>query len=80
LAFAAGEEVSPETLRARGLLKHRYDELKILGNGDLTKSLKVSAHRFSVSAREKVEKAGGEVVVLPGRSPLVADVSPAGEA
>lgn len=66
-SFAAGEEVNPETLRAKGLLKHRYDELKILGTGELTKSLKVAAHRFSDSAREKIEKAGGEVAVLPGR-------------
>jgi len=80
IAFAAGEEVNPETLRAKGLLKHRYDELKILGTGDLTKSLKVSAHRFSGSAREKIEKAGGEVAVLPGRKPLVAEIAPAGEA
>jgi len=80
IAFAAGDEVNPETLRAKGLLKHRYDELKILGTGDLTKSLKVSAHRFSGSAREKIEKAGGEVAVLPGRKPLVAEIAPAGEA
>jgi large subunit ribosomal protein L15 len=44
--------------------------LKILGDGELTKRLKVSAHRFSKSAREKIEKAGGEVVVLPGKAPV----------
>lgn len=65
--FAVGEEVNLQTLRDKGLLKHRYDELKILGNGELTKSLKVSAHRFSGSAREKIEAAGGTVTVLPGR-------------
>lgn len=79
-AFAAGEDVNPETLRSKGLLKHRYDELKILGTGELTKGLKVSAHRFSGTAREKVEKAGGEVVVLPGRRPVAEEVVPAGEA
>jgi large subunit ribosomal protein L15 len=62
--FEAGEEVTPESLKARNLASHRYDELKILGNGELTKKLKVSAHRFSKSAREKIEKAGGEIVVL----------------
>ena len=66
-------------LRAKGLLKHRYDELKILGTGDLTKSLKVSAHRFSGSAREKIEKAGGEVTCFPGK-PRLRKIDPAGEA
>lgn len=63
-AFQAGDEVSPETLRAKSLAKHRYDELKILGDGALTKKLTVSAHRFSASAREKIEHAGGEAIVL----------------
>ncbi len=69
--FAVGDEVSPETLRAKSLLKGRYDELKILGSGELTKSLKVAAHRFSGTAREKIEKAGGTVTVLPGRKPAL---------
>ena len=56
-------------LRAKSLLKGRYDVLKMLGDGELTKPLKVAAHRFSQSAKEKIEKAGGEVVVLPGKSP-----------
>ncbi len=63
-AFQAGDEVTPETLRAKSLAKHRYDELKILGDGPLTKKLTVSAHRFSASAREKIEQAGGEAIVL----------------
>ena len=70
--FTAGEEVNPETLRAKSLVKQRYDELKILGSGELTKSLKVTAHRFSSTAREKIEKAGGTVTVLPGRKPMAA--------
>jgi large subunit ribosomal protein L15 len=77
--FAAGEEVNSATLRAKGLLKHRYDELKILGTGELTKSLKVSAERFSGSAREKIEKAGGEVVVLPGRRAVAEEEVPSVE-
>jgi len=76
--FAAGDEVNPETLRAKSLAKHRYDELKILGAGELTKGLKVAAHRFSGTAREKIEKVGGTVTVLPGRRP--ADESPPSEA
>ncbi len=71
IAFDAGEEVTPETLRAKSLAKSRWDVLKILGNGDLTKSLKVAAHRFSESAKEKIEKAGGEIVILPGTAPVV---------
>ena len=69
-AFEAGEEVTPETLRAKSLAKSRWDVLKVLGDGELTKKLKVSAHRFSESAKEKIEKAGGEVVVLPGKTPV----------
>ena len=69
--FDAGEEVSPESLRAKDLAKYRYDILKILGDGELTKKLKVSAHRFSKSAKEKIEKAGGEIVELPGKKPVV---------
>ena len=69
--FAAGEEVTPETLKAKDLAKYRYDVLKVLGDGEITKNLKVSAHRFSKSAREKIEKAGGEIVELPGKKPVV---------
>lgn len=68
--FQAGEEVTPETLRAKNLARARWDELKILGQGELTKKLKVSAHRFSATAREKIEKAGGEIVVLPVPTPV----------
>jgi large subunit ribosomal protein L15 len=68
--FAAGEEVNPETLRLRGLVKENYDVLKILGSGELTKPLKVAAHRFSASAKEKITKAGGEVILLPGKQPV----------
>ena len=49
----------------------QYDVLKVLGDGELTKSLKISAHRFSRSALEKIEKAGGEAVVLPAKAPVV---------
>lgn len=69
-AFAAGDEVTPDTLRAKSLAKSRWDLLKVLGDGQLTKKLKVSAHRFSKTAREKIEQAGGEVVLLPGKTPV----------
>ena len=66
--FQDGDEVNPETLRVKSLAKGRYDVLKILGDGTLTRRLKVAAHRFSQSAREKIESAGGEVCVLGGQS------------
>ena len=69
-SFAAGEEVSLEALAVKNLARGRFDVLKVLGNGELKKKLKVSAHRFSKSAQEKIEKAGGECVVLPGKTPV----------
>ena len=69
--FEAGEEVNAETLKARNLAKGRFDVLKVLGDGELTKSLKITAHKFSRTATEKIEKAGGQIVVLPGKAPVV---------
>lgn len=69
--FPAGAEVTGATLKVHSLARGRYDLLKVLGNGELTKSLKVSAHRFSQTALEKIQKAGGEAVVLPSPAPLV---------
>ena len=70
-AFSDGDEVSLENLKEKNLVKGTFDVLKILGDGELTKKLKVSAHRFSKSAQEKIEKLGGEAVVLPGKKPVV---------
>ena len=53
------------------MAKGPYDLFKVLGDGELTKNLKISAHRFSRSALEKIEKAGGRAVVLPGKAPVV---------
>jgi large subunit ribosomal protein L15 len=69
-AFAAGEEVNLESLHAKRLARGQFDVLKILGDGQLTKSLKVSAHRFSRTATEKIQQAGGEAIVLPGKKPV----------
>ncbi|ADG66344.1 ribosomal protein L15 [Planctopirus limnophila DSM 3776] len=63
-AFEVGEVVTPEQLSVRGLAKGRFDQVKILGDGDLTKSLSVTAHRFSASAEEKILAAGGSTVKL----------------
>jgi large subunit ribosomal protein L15 len=69
--FAAGDEVTLDSLRARNQCKGCFDQLKILGNGQLTKKLKISAHRFSASALEKIQQAGAEAIVLPGPAPVV---------
>ncbi len=69
--FTAGDEITPELLASKALIPANFDVLKILGNGDLSKKFKVSAHRFSASAQEKIEKAGGELNVLPGKKPVV---------
>ncbi len=66
-----GGEVSPESLKAAGVAKHPYDYLKILGDGELEEKLTVSAHKFSKSAKEKIEKAGGQTVVLPQAAQVV---------
>jgi large subunit ribosomal protein L15 len=62
--FDAGAEVTPETLKGVRLIRSVRRDVKILGDGELTKNLVVSAHRFSKSAREKIEAAGGRVVDL----------------
>jgi large subunit ribosomal protein L15 len=72
--FADGDEVNIETLREKNRAKSRFDVLKILGDGELTKKLKISAHRFSKSASEKIAKVGGEAVLLPGKKPVVKGV------
>lgn len=62
--FEPSEEVTPETLRERGLLRRGSAPVKILGDGELAKSLRVSAHAFSASAASKISAAGGTTIVL----------------
>jgi large subunit ribosomal protein L15 len=57
--FDEGAEVTPDSLREAGLATRRAVPVKVLGDGDLTKALTVHAHRFSKTAREKIEAAGG---------------------
>jgi ribosomal protein L15 len=64
--FDAGTEITPESLAAAGLIRNTKFDLKILGHGDLSKKLTVSAHNFSKSAREKIEGAGGSITWLRG--------------
>jgi large subunit ribosomal protein L15 len=59
--FPAGETVTPELLRAQGMVRKASGQIKILGDGDLKVALTVHAHAFSASAREKITAAGGKV-------------------
>jgi large subunit ribosomal protein L15 len=61
--FPAGETVTPELLRAHGFVRTRQ-QVKILGDGELTNKLTVHAHAFSASAKEKIVKAGGSAEVV----------------
>ena len=62
--FEDGDVVTPVELVATGILKNVQDGVKILGNGEITKKLTVKANKFSVSAKEKIEAAGGKVEVF----------------
>lgn len=66
--FEAGAKVDEAALRARGIIKGKIDRIKILGKGDLTKAVTVTAHSFSKSAQEKIAKAGGKVVLVAAAS------------
>jgi large subunit ribosomal protein L15 len=63
-AFAAGEIVTPEVLRAHGLVRRATGGVKILGDGELKAGLTVRAHRFSKTAQEKITAAGGVFEIL----------------
>lgn len=58
--FENGATVDPPALEAAGLVKGRYDAIKILANGELKKKLTVKAHEFSAAATEKIQAAGGQ--------------------
>ena len=62
--FDAGTEVTPELLKQAGLIRTTRQDVKILGNGELTTTLVISTHRVSAVAREKIEAAGGTVKLL----------------
>lgn len=62
--FEAGSSVTPARLREAGLVRPASASVKILGEGELSKALRVSAHRFSKGAEEKIRAAGGTVEVI----------------
>lgn len=63
--FDAGATVDVEALKAKRLVQGRYDLIKVLGDGELTKNLTVHAHAFSAGAVSKIEAKGGKAVALP---------------
>jgi large subunit ribosomal protein L15 len=82
--FDAGDEVTPEALKAKRLIRKVSVDVKVLGIGDLSKALSVSAHGFSKTAKEKIEGAGGTVTWLRGepveKKPKVRKAKPAASA
>lgn len=59
IKFSDGDEVNEESLRALGLVKGRFDGVKVLAKGEVSKKLTVSVEKISATAKEKIEKAGG---------------------
>jgi len=64
LAKLAGQEIGPKELRAAGLIKKEAERVKILGRGEISASKTIQAHKFSRSAQEKIEKAGGQAIII----------------
>ncbi len=63
---ASGEEITPDSMKAAGLIKKSALWVKVLGKGDLKGRIVVAAHRFSVGAKARIESAGGAIRLLPG--------------
>lgn len=66
-AFEEGSQITPADIRHRGLVKVRFDELKILGDGEVTKKLNLVVTRISQSAKAKVEAVGGTVKLIAAK-------------
>jgi large subunit ribosomal protein L15 len=62
--FNSGDQITPEILHERGLIKKAKHDLVVLGTGEVSKSLNISAHRFTKAAREKIENAGGSITEI----------------
>jgi large subunit ribosomal protein L15 len=62
--FEANDEVTPGLLHERGLIKKGRRDVVVLGTGEISKALRISAHRFTKSAREKIERAGGAATLI----------------
>ncbi len=68
--FEPGDEITPDTLLARGIIKKGKNPVKVLAEGELGKALTIQAHAFSQGAREKIEAAGGQVIELAYETPV----------
>ena len=64
--FGENDEITPEVLHTKGLIKKAKHDVVVLGNGEVSKALRISAHRFTKSAKEKIEKAGGSAIQIEG--------------
>src|SRR5437016_5611696 len=63
-SFAANEDVTPDVMHTRGVIAKGKRDVVVLGTGEITKALRVSAHRFTKSARAKIEQAGGTATLI----------------
>jgi large subunit ribosomal protein L15 len=68
-SFDANEDVTPDVMHRRGVIAKGKRDVVVLGTGEITKALKVSAHRFTKSAREKIEQAGGTATLIEKAAP-----------
>ncbi|HEX8708317.1 MAG TPA: 50S ribosomal protein L15 [Pyrinomonadaceae bacterium] len=73
--FEANDEVTPELLHERGLIKKARRDVVVLGTGELSKALRISAHRVTKNAREKIERAGGAVTLITRQPPSEPEAS-----
>ncbi len=64
-SFETGAEITPAMLLEKGLIRTKFDELKVLGDGELSKKFRITAHRFSSSAEQKISAAGGSFERIP---------------
>jgi large subunit ribosomal protein L15 len=70
LASLGETEITPEVLRRAGVVSSKKTLVKVLGQGELSKALTIHAHKFSKSAQEKIEKAGGKIEVVSIQKPV----------
>ncbi len=71
LAGLGETEITPESLRKAGVVSSKNTLVKVLGQGELSKAITVHAHKFSKSAQEKIERAGGTIKVVSNKLPVV---------
>ena len=64
-SFDDGVEITPALLAEKGLIRSKFDQLKVLGDGEMSKKFRITAHRFSSSAEQKISAAGGSFERIP---------------